>query len=162
MLAIYNHRAYLCHFSIEDYCPQRIVYFHGRGRNDSAALPGLRPARSANARSNKPARGRTAIASYVATLSADLAAMARDTGLDTLGYLLEMVRREAKSSVRQNSGRTDGARHLLNRYAQLYQKHCRWVAIRHHAELFLFGADVVAQIEVNVAFEVGDLITERR
>jgi hypothetical protein len=48
--------------------------------------------------------GRTAVASYVATLSADLATMARDTGLDTLGYLLEMVRLEAESSVRQNSG----------------------------------------------------------
>jgi hypothetical protein len=27
--------------------------------------------------------------------------MARDTGLDTLGYLLEMVRLEAESSARQ-------------------------------------------------------------
>jgi hypothetical protein len=30
--------------------------------------------------------------------------MARDTGLDTLGYLLEMVRLEAESSARQNNG----------------------------------------------------------
>jgi hypothetical protein len=45
---------------------------------------------------------RTAVASYVATLSADLASMARDTGLETLGYLLEMVRLEAESSARQN------------------------------------------------------------
>lgn len=45
---------------------------------------------------------RTAVASYVATLSADLATMARDTGLETLGYLLEMVRLEAESSARQN------------------------------------------------------------
>jgi hypothetical protein len=43
---------------------------------------------------------RTAVATYVATLSADLATMARSTGLDTLGYLLEMVRLEAESSVR--------------------------------------------------------------
>jgi hypothetical protein len=28
--------------------------------------------------------------------------MARDTGLETLGYLLEMVRLEAESSARQN------------------------------------------------------------
>ena len=41
---------------------------------------------------------RTAVASYVASMSADLAAMARRTGLDTLGYLLEMVRLEAESS----------------------------------------------------------------
>jgi hypothetical protein len=44
---------------------------------------------------------RTAVAIYVATLSADLATMARDTGLETLGYLLEMVRLEAESSARQ-------------------------------------------------------------
>jgi hypothetical protein len=48
--------------------------------------------------------GRTAVASYVATLSADLAVMARRTGLDTLGYLLEMVRLEAESATRQNQG----------------------------------------------------------
>jgi hypothetical protein len=40
---------------------------------------------------------RTVVANYVATLSADLAAMARRSGLDTLGYLLEMVRLEAES-----------------------------------------------------------------
>lgn len=40
---------------------------------------------------------------YVATLSADLANMARDTGLETLGYLLEMVRLEAESSARQTA-----------------------------------------------------------
>jgi hypothetical protein len=45
---------------------------------------------------------RTAVASYVATLSADLATMARETGLETLGYLLEMVRLEAESFARQN------------------------------------------------------------
>src|ERR1039457_2809912 len=48
--------------------------------------------------------GRTAVASYVATLSADLAAMARRTGLDTLGYLLEMVRLEPESSSRHSRG----------------------------------------------------------
>lgn len=44
---------------------------------------------------------RTAVATYVATLSADLATMARGTGLETLGYLLEIVRLEAESSARQ-------------------------------------------------------------
>ncbi len=48
--------------------------------------------------------GRTAVASYVATMSADLATMARRSGLDTLGYLLEMVRLEAESSSQQNQG----------------------------------------------------------
>ena len=52
---------------------------------------------------NQP-NGRVAVASYVAALSADLATMARDTGLDTLGYLLEMARLEAESSARQNLG----------------------------------------------------------
>jgi hypothetical protein len=46
--------------------------------------------------------GRTAVASYVATLSNDLATMARRSGLDTLGYLLEMVRLEAESVTRHN------------------------------------------------------------
>jgi len=45
--------------------------------------------------------GRTAVASYVATMSSDLAAMARASGLDTVGYLLEMVRLEAESHIRQ-------------------------------------------------------------
>jgi hypothetical protein len=36
----------------------------------------------------------------VATLSADLASMARETGLETLGYLLEMVRLEAENASR--------------------------------------------------------------
>jgi hypothetical protein len=50
---------------------------------------------------------RTVVANYVATMSADLATMARRTGLDTLGYLLEMVRLEAENVNRQthNGGR---------------------------------------------------------
>lgn len=50
---------------------------------------------------NEP-NGRSAVASYVATMSADLASLARRTGLDTLGYLLEMVRLEAESSSRHS------------------------------------------------------------
>ena len=46
--------------------------------------------------------GQTAVASYVASLSNDLASMARRSGLDTLGYLLEMVRLEAESVNRHN------------------------------------------------------------
>lgn len=46
----------------------------------------------------------TAVASYVASLSADLATMARGTGLVTLGYLLEMVRLEAESSAHPPNG----------------------------------------------------------
>lgn len=47
---------------------------------------------------------RAAVASYVATLSADLAAMARRQGLETLGYLLEMARLEAESANRPGNG----------------------------------------------------------
>jgi hypothetical protein len=46
--------------------------------------------------------GQTAVASYVASISNDLANMSRRTGLDTLGYLLEMVRLEAESLARHN------------------------------------------------------------
>jgi hypothetical protein len=48
------------------------------------------------------------VADYVATMSADLATMARRSGLDTLGYLLEMVRLEAENVTRhkQNGGRS--------------------------------------------------------
>ena len=51
---------------------------------------------------------RTVVANYVATMSTDLAMMARRTGLDTLGYLLEMVRLEAESETRhsKNGGRS--------------------------------------------------------
>ena len=47
---------------------------------------------------------RAAVANYVATLSADLATMARRTGLETLGYLLEMVQLEAENASRDNGG----------------------------------------------------------
>ena len=48
---------------------------------------------------------RAATAEYVATLSTDLASMARRHGLDTLGYLLDMVRLEAESLVEANGDR---------------------------------------------------------
>jgi hypothetical protein len=46
--------------------------------------------------------GRSEVASYVASLSADLASLSRRSGLETLGYLLEMVRLEAESVTRHN------------------------------------------------------------
>jgi hypothetical protein len=45
---------------------------------------------------------RIQVANYVASLSADLATMARRSGLDTLGYLLEMVRLEAETETRHS------------------------------------------------------------
>jgi hypothetical protein len=41
------------------------------------------------------------VANYVATLTADLASIARQNGLDTLGYILDMARLEAENSIRQ-------------------------------------------------------------
>jgi hypothetical protein len=41
-----------------------------------------------------------ATASYLASMAATMAAMARSEGLDTLGYLFEMARLEAENSSR--------------------------------------------------------------
>jgi hypothetical protein len=46
--------------------------------------------------------GTSAVPIYIATMSADLAAMARRTGLETLGYPLGMVRLEAESVARHS------------------------------------------------------------
>jgi hypothetical protein len=53
---------------------------------------------------------RIAVASYVATLSADLSVMARRRGLETLGYLLEMVRLEAENLTRHSPHGPNGGR----------------------------------------------------
>ena len=49
---------------------------------------------------------RAAVASYVASMTADLASMSRRSGLETLSYLLEMVRLEAESTSSQSNGPT--------------------------------------------------------
>ena len=46
-----------------------------------------------------------AVAAYVASLSGDLSVMARRTGLNALGYLLEMARLEAEQVARAPQGR---------------------------------------------------------
>ena len=43
---------------------------------------------------------REAVIAYLAALSGDLAALAREHGLDTLGYILEMARLEAENTKR--------------------------------------------------------------
>jgi hypothetical protein len=55
---------------------------------------------------SEPGNARAA-ASYVATMSADLAVIAREHGLDTLSYLLEMARLEAETVSQHNSGPND-------------------------------------------------------
>jgi hypothetical protein len=54
---------------------------------------------------SEPEEGeKAATAAYVAALTADLAALARKQKLDTLGYLLDMVRLEAESSTGDGKG----------------------------------------------------------
>ena len=48
---------------------------------------------------------RIAAADYVATLAADLAAIARQHRMDMLGYLLEMARLEAENEGRHSARR---------------------------------------------------------
>ena len=48
---------------------------------------------------------RTAAANYVAELSGELAALARQHRLDALGYILEMARLEAESAIKYVVGR---------------------------------------------------------
>ena len=47
--------------------------------------------------SDEKARNRIAVAQYVAAMTADLATMARQNELDTLGHILEMARLEAEN-----------------------------------------------------------------
>ena len=48
---------------------------------------------------------RAAAANYVAELSAELASLARQHGLDALGYILDMARLEAENATRHVNGR---------------------------------------------------------
>ena len=48
---------------------------------------------------------RTAAATYVAMLSADLALIAKNHGFDTLGYILDMARLEAENAARNSNSR---------------------------------------------------------
>jgi hypothetical protein len=50
----------------------------------------------------KESAGRAAAAEYLASMTGDLAAMARAHGLDVLGHLLEMARLEAENAVRES------------------------------------------------------------
>ena len=79
------------------------------GNQRAAIVPDRNGARMADQTAAGEIGDRAMVANYVATMSADLATMARRTGLDTLGYLLEMVRLEAESVngriERKNSGR---------------------------------------------------------
>jgi len=54
---------------------------------------------------NDEARYRIEAAAYIAELTADLAAMARRHGLDSLGYILEMAKLEAENATRHVDGR---------------------------------------------------------
>lgn len=51
------------------------------------------------------ANERAAAAAYIAELSANLASIARQHGLDTLSYVLDMARLEAEQAVRHSDVR---------------------------------------------------------
>jgi hypothetical protein len=59
---------------------------------------------------NEESGQRAAVANYVASMTADLSAMARRSGLDTIGYLLDMVRLEAESAARHSPRNANGGR----------------------------------------------------
>ena len=59
---------------------------------------------------SRDAGSQTAVASYVASLSADLSVMARRNGLDSLGYLLDIVRLEAENLARPSPNGGNGSR----------------------------------------------------
>ena len=64
--------------------------------------------RTANQSTSGEPASRAAVASYLASMWADPAAMSRKTGLETLGYLPKMVRLEAESTSRQSNGPNGG------------------------------------------------------
>ena len=47
---------------------------------------------------------KTQTAAYIASLTGELALMARQSGLSTLGYLLDMAKLEAEQTARLDSG----------------------------------------------------------
>jgi len=55
-------------------------------------------------RESTDAEERAATAAYIATMTGDLAEMARRHGLDALGYLLDMARLEAQTQPRLTKG----------------------------------------------------------
>src|SRR5690348_8017769 len=68
---------------------------------------------------------------------------------------------DAVASVRMNFGPSRPARSpCLD--TQSSEESGRWIAIGHKSKFFLFSADVVAQVEVDVAFEIGHLVPEVR
>jgi len=91
----YNQNVYFFTNSTERITYRQRAYIYSPMRNQpvSASLPG-----------NSGAR--TEAANYVAELTGDLAALARQHGLTTLDYILDMARFEAENESRL--GRGDG------------------------------------------------------
>ena len=58
----------------------------------------------------------------------------------------QRVRRAGGLELPKTGRQVAGSRHL---HAKLVQKHRGRIAIRHHAELGLFGADIIAQVEID-------------
>ena len=107
--------------------------------DDAGALRGARR------RPNRP--GRRA-ANYVAELTRELARLARQHGLDALGYLLDMARLEAENATRHGNGRAERVSACSS--AHLVQQRRVRMAVGDHAVLLLLGADEVAHVEIDV------------
>jgi hypothetical protein len=84
------------------------VYFHAK--RASAPPSRFRIATIADQPASAEPGDRAAVASYVATPLADLSDMARRTGLETLGHLLEMVRLGAENLARHGPHGPNGGR----------------------------------------------------
>src|SRR3974377_2323492 len=87
--------------------------------------------------------------SKVASLSADLASTAQSPRCFGEGF---------GTGLRHSPPAEHQSRHLN---AKPVEQGRGWVAVRGHPEFLLFGADVIAQIEVHMAFEVVHLVAER-
>jgi hypothetical protein len=88
----------------KDYYSWSSMHFCESGRNHRE-----RPRAAArNALANQPTAcepgDRAAVVNYVANLSADLATMARRSGLQTLGVLIKTLRLEAKNASNYENG----------------------------------------------------------
>ena len=65
-------------------------------------MPRIRPGKSVGSEPEQEEKAATA--AYVASLTADLAVLARRQNLHTLGYLLEMARLEAEGAAVGGNG----------------------------------------------------------
>ena len=76
----------------------------GQGRRSGRVGMEMNGAGAAAKAQGRPA-DQAGTADYIAELSGELANLARQNGLDALGYILDMARLEAENATRHVSGR---------------------------------------------------------